>query len=128
MSTTSPCSSCAAVTPGSSVSLCRPSLTSATLAAGTWIVATTLSGIVTSSENVPGPARSHEIGMRPRCVTTTPDALIGVSAGVEMSTADAPGAAVRTPRMSFWSVKSTVEPNPCDSLSPVWRASQLSHV
>ena len=47
-----------------------------------WIVATTLAGIVTSSENWPGAGRSQAIGIRPRWVTATPDMRIGVTAGV----------------------------------------------
>ena len=92
-------------------------------------MATTLSGIVTWSENRPGAGRSHAIGMRPRWVTTTPDTRIGVIARrLHVDPGRRPARSTVTPSTSSCMIVSTLEPNPCDSLSPVWRASQLSHV
>ena len=54
---------------------------------------------------------------------------VRVVAGICTATCRAPGRGARArPARLSWSTASTVAPHPCDSLSPVWRASQLSHV
>ena len=59
---------------------------------------------------------------------TVPDARVSDALGTRTSTWLDPGAVVRTPRMSSCRTASTVDPQPCDSLSPTARAFQLSQV
>ena len=98
-----------------------PSVTAAASTPGMSIVAVALGGTVTSRVNGPPAVAGRRQSTRtgPRVVGTRPDAHISPDRGGETSNDEPPGPVTSTPRSSRWISRGTLEPHPCDMLSPL---------